>query len=124
RYRPKTVITPDTRYIHRNVVFRPEDAKPYGGIVYFGRKILYKTASGAHTVINSAIVNDAGCDFSNITLDVFPRLGDTLDVMDHLSTYLYQDGFMPLVRANAHAAIPLEKGARLLEKIFEGKTGG
>jgi len=119
KYPPATVITPDTKYVHKNIVFRPEDAKAYGKDTYFGRKVLYKTKSRAHTVINTAILNEAGEEFSNITAEAFPRLGDTLDVMDHLSTYLYQDGFMPLVRAHAHAAIPLERGSRILEKMIQ-----
>jgi hypothetical protein len=57
-------------------------------------------------------------DFSNTSMDAFPRLGDALNVLDHLSTYLYQDGFMPLVRAHAHAAIPLKRGTNILLGLF------
>ena len=39
--------------------------------------------------------------------------------MDELSTYLYEDGFAPLVRAHAHAAIPLKAGTGLLANIFK-----
>lgn len=119
KYAPGTVIIPDAKYINRNIVFRPEDSKPSGIDTYFGRKIFYKTKSGSHAVINSAIVNLQGEDFSNTSQEAFPRLSDALNVLDHLSTYLYEDGFMPLIRAHAHAAIPLKRGAEILSSLFK-----
>lgn len=116
---------PDAAYVNRNIVFRPADAKPHGASTYFGRKVLYKTRSGEHAVINTAMVNKGAHDFMRSALDCFPRLGDVLDIMDHLSTYLYKDGFMPLVRAHAHAAIPLQRGGEILENLFkaDGQAG-
>lgn len=114
-----TVIAPTKRYVHRNIVFRPDNAKPHGKDTYFGRKILYKTRSSNHAVLNCAMLNDASDDFDRNDPSCYPRLGDILDIMDHLSTYLYQDGFMPLVRAHAHAAIPLQKGTDILSSLFE-----
>jgi len=119
RYAPGTVIIPDARYINRNIVFRPEDAKPSGVDTYFGRKVFYKTRNSAHAVLNMGIVNEEGEDFRVTSLSAFPRLGDALNVLDHLSTYLYQDGFMPLVRAHAHAAIPLKRGTAILTGLFD-----
>lgn len=121
KFPPGTVIIPDARYINRNIVFRPENAKPSGVDTYFGRKVFYKTRDSAHAVVNLAIVNSEGEDFYNVTLDAFPRLGDALDVLDHLSTYLYEGGFMPLVRAHAHAAIPLKRGTEILASLFQSK---
>ena len=121
KFEPGTVIAPDARYENRNIVFRPEDAKPSGIDTYFGRKIFYKTKNSAHAVLNAAIVNDAGADFHNVSLEAFPRLSDALNILDHLSTYLYQDGFMPLVRAHAHAAIPLKRGTEILAGLFQQK---
>jgi hypothetical protein len=118
RFQPRTAIVPDAKYINRNIVFRPVDAKPSGIDTYFGRKVLYKTGSSSHAVINFAIVNDDAQDFNNTSKEAFPRLGDALNVLDHLSTYLYEDGFMPLVRAHAHAAIPLKRGAEILSRLF------
>src|SRR5262249_4834394 len=118
KFPPQTVLAPSARYINRNIVFRPEDAKASGVDTYFGRKILYKTKSSAHAVLNLAIVNDEGEDFHNVSTDAFPRLGDALNILDNLSTYLYEDGFMPLVRAHAHAAIPLKRGTEILNALF------
>lgn len=121
KFTPGTVLIPDAKYVNRNIVFRPEDAKPSGEDTYFGRKIFYKTKNGAHAVVNLGIVNEAGADFTNSSLAAFPRLPDALNVLDHLSTYLYQDGFMPLVRAHAHAAIPLRRGTQILAGLFQSQ---
>jgi NurA domain len=118
KFSPGTVLIPDSKYVNRNIVFRPADAKPSGADTYFGRKVFYKTRNSAHAVINMAIVNKQSEDFDDVTLAAFPRLGDALNVLDHLSTYLYQDGFMPLVRAHAHAAIPLQRGTDIIMGLF------
>jgi hypothetical protein len=118
RFAPGTVLIPDSRYVNRNIVFRPVEAKPSGADTYFGRKVFYKTKNSAHAVLNIGMVNEESEDFSNTSPDAFPRLGDALNVLDHLSTYLYQDGFMPLVRAHAHAAIPLKRGTDILLGLF------
>lgn len=118
RFAAGTVLIPDAVYVNRNIVFRPEDSKPSGADTYFGRKIFYKTKNAAHAVLNVAMVNAAGADFSDTSDAAFPRLGDALNILDHLSTYLYQDGFMPLVRAHAHAAIPLKRGTDILMNMF------
>lgn len=113
-----TALAPDKAYTHRHIVLRPEDAKAHGHATYYGRKVLYKNAVGQHSVITTPIVNDAGQDRDCTSEDAFPRIGEALDIMDELGTHLYADGFAPLVRAHAHAAIPLRAGTRMLEEIF------
>lgn len=119
RFDPRTVLIPDSRYVNRNITLRPEKARPSGTATYFGRKVFYKTAAGAHAVLNIGMTNEDAADFTRADPACFPRLGDALNILDHLSTYLYQDGFMPLVRAHAHAAIPLKRGADILKGIME-----
>ena len=111
-------FAPDLEYIHRHIVLQPEGSKPYGSATYYGRKVLYKNAVGQHSVITMPIVNDAGRDPSCTSAEAYPRIGEALDIMDELGTHLYADGFAPLVRAHAHAAIPLRMGSRMLEEIF------
>ena len=113
-----TAFAPDLNYIHKHIVLRPEDAKPYGQATYYGRKILYKNVSGDHSVVMTPIVNGDGRDPHCVAETAYPRIGEALDIMDELSTYLYRDGFAPLVRAHAHAAIPLRAGTRILAEIF------
>lgn len=118
RLAASTALAPDLDYIHRHIVLHPPGAKPWGDATYYGRKVLYKNHVGQHSVVMTPIVNPAGVDLSHIGDDAYPRLGEALDLMDELSTYLYEDGFEPLVRAHAHAAIPLRMGTRLLEDLF------
>ena len=113
-----TALVPDLNYIHKHIVLRPPDAKPYGEATYYGRKVLYKNRAGQHSVIMTPIVNESGRDPHCVAEAVYPRLGEALDIMDELATHLYQDGFAPLVRAHAHAAIPLKTGTRILSEIF------
>ena len=118
-YPAKTVLGLDAAYINKYVVSRPETSKPHGADTYFGRKLFYKTASGEHAVITIGMVNQLSRKFELVVPECFPRLGDTLDILDHLGTYLYRDGFMPLVRAHAHAAIPLVRGASIIKSLFQ-----
>ncbi len=87
RYPNGTVFAPDAAYINRNIALRPASAKPHGEDTYFGRKLFYKTASGGHAVVTTAMVNQASQDFRRCDAECFPRLGDMLDVLDHLATY-------------------------------------
>ena len=114
----KTALAPTMDYINYHIVHRPPNSKDFGRQTYYGRKILYKNRNGQHSVITTPIINDAGVDKNCIRLDVFPRLGEILEIMDELSTYLYEDGFAPLVRAHAHAAIPLKTGTEILHRLF------
>lgn len=124
RYPAGTVLIPDARYINLNIVRRPEASKPSGQDTYFGRKIFYKNRNGSHNTINLAMTNDQAADFHNVSVEAFPRLGDALNILDHLSTYLHDGGFIPLIRAHAHSAIPLRHGAEILASMFPPSRGG
>lgn len=113
-----TALAPDIAYIHKHIALRPPNAKPYGEDTYYGRKVLYKNKAGQHSVVMTPIVDDKGQDLSYVDESAYPRIGEALDIMDELSTHLYQDGFAPLVRAHAHAAIPLKTGSRIPKRIF------
>ena len=117
-----TVLAPTTNYIFRHIRPNPNSNKAYGQAVYYGRKILYKNRAGQHAVVMTPIVNRAGREPNGTELSAFPRLGEALDIVDDLYTHLYRDGFIPLVRANAHAAIPLRRGQRILQSLFDAES--
>ncbi len=114
----KTVLAPDTQYIHHYIIAKAAKTKDYGKDTYYSRKLLYKNATGQHSVITTPMINDASQDLSNCQPEAFPRLGNALELMDELSSYLYQDSFAPLVRAHAHAAIPIKVGTRILSELL------
>ena len=113
-----TALVPTTEYIYRHIVPNPDSTKSYGQAVHYGRKVMYKNNAGQHAVVMTPIVNDVGAEPNSADLEVFPRLGDALDIIDDLYTHLYRDGFIPLIRANAHAAIPLRRGQGILAELF------
>ena len=114
-----TALVPTTEYIYRHIVPNPNSAKPYGQAVYYGRKVLYKNSTGQHAVLMTPIVSPSGAEPNSSNVSDFPRLGDALDIIDDLYTHLYRDGFIPLIRANAHAAIPLRRGQGILAELFK-----
>lgn len=114
----QTILAPSTKYAHRNIVYRPEDMKPHGQGMYFGRKIMYKTATKNHAIINTATTTPASKNYDKNDLDVYPRIADIANIVDYLSSYLYEGGFVPLIRAHAHAAIPLKTGGDILREII------
>ncbi|MXX87301.1 MAG: hypothetical protein F4Y71_12685 [Acidobacteria bacterium] len=113
-----TALAPSKDYTHQHIVNRPAEAKDFGSQTYYGRKVLYKNRNGQHSVVTTPIVNPSGEDKNCIDRHAFPRLGETLNILDDLATYLYEDGFAPLVRAHAHAAIPLKAGTEILHRLF------
>lgn len=117
-----TALAPTTDYIFRHIRPNPNSDKAYGQAVYYGRKILYKNRAGQHAVVMTPIVNHVGRERNGTDLRAFPRLGEALDIMDDLHTHLYRDGFIPLIRAHAHAAIPLRQGQRILQDLFDEES--
>lgn len=119
RYPERTALLPPIDYIHRNIVYRPPTAKEWGKDTYFGRIVLYKSATGQRMVVNTAMTTNAAADLSDTSLGAYPGLPETLSVVDQLSTYLFEGGFVPIVRAHSHAAIPLKLGGEILKSLFE-----
>ena len=114
-----TALVPTTEYVYKHIAPSPNSTKAYGQAVHYGRKIMYKSNSGQHAVLMTPIVNSAGDEPNSTSPEAFPRLGDALDIIDDLYSHLYSDGFIPLIRANAHAAIPLRQGHSMLAKLFK-----
>ena len=110
---------PTTKYVYKHIAPNPSSTKAYGQAVHYGRKIMYKSRNGQHAVLMTPIVNSTGGEPNSTSLEAFPRLGDALDIIDDLYSHLYSDGFIPLIRANAHAAIPLRQGHRMLAELFK-----
>ena len=103
-------------YIRDNIV-RSETNKPYGRGTYFGRKFFYKTELGHRLVVNTACYNKWQMDISTAEPEKFPRLADTLNLLDALSSNLYPNSLSPLISAHSEAAIPLYLGGKILDNI-------
>jgi hypothetical protein len=106
----------DDNYIKRNVIFS-DSTKVYGQDTYFGRKLFYKTSSGAFVVASVPLLNDKQKILTTAELNQFNRLSDSLNLLDRLVSSRYPNSLAPLISAHAEAAIPMNLGSRVLEKI-------
>ena len=119
RFPDQTVSALHDEYIKENIVPADKKGKAFGEDTHFGRVVLYKTNKGEHAVIHTAMLNLASEDFRSNSPECYPRLHDVLDVVDQLATHIYDAGLIPLVRAHAHAAIPLKRGTDIIKSLLE-----
>lgn len=113
---PRTVFMPDDKYIKSNIVFSTSP-KRYGIDTYFGRKVLYKTLSGARLVIDVPFLNDEQDSLANSEFGPYSELGTLCALLDRLVSSRYPNALTSLVTANAQAAIPLNLGGKVLEQL-------
>lgn len=103
-------------YIKKNIIFR-DSPKDYGTDTHFGRKLFYKTESGARLVVSLPFLNDSHREMKRADPDQYPRLADALSLLDQLVSSRYPNSLSPLISAHAEAAIPMNLGARVLEEL-------
>lgn len=103
-------------YIKKNIRFS-DSPKAYGTDTHFGRKLFYKTVSGACLVASLPFLDDSHRDMTRADPDQYPRLADALSLLDQLVSSRYPNSLMPLISAHAEAAIPMNLGARVLEEL-------
>lgn len=103
-------------YINQNIIFS-DSKRFYGRQSYFGRKLFYKTSSGARIVATLPFLAEEHKDLNNAEVTQFPRLTDAVRLLDQLVSSRYPNALSPLVAANAEAAIPLNLGKKVLERL-------
>ena len=123
-FQPRTCFLPSDAYIKRRIIYSAS-GKRYGADTYFGRKMFYKTSSGAKVVVNIPFLSDsqdtlepAGPDdlsFSDIGL--YPQIPVICDLLDRLVSSRFENAVAPIVNANAAAAVPLNLGAKVLQQL-------
>jgi hypothetical protein len=122
RINKNSVLLLDNAYIRKYIVPSPTDSI-HGKYTYYGRPFLYKTATGALIVGISAILSAEQNDRSTAELKQFPRLADTLDLLDLLVSVRYPNAVIPLIAAHAEAAIPMQMGERVLDRLAREHVG-
>lgn len=103
-------------YIKRRIIFSNSD-RDYGRNTYFGRKAFYKTQSGALVVCTLPFLSENHRDLKHATPDQYPRLVDAMELLDKLVSARYRNAITPLISAHAEAAIPMNIGKRVLERL-------
>lgn len=110
------------RYIKERVKFS-ESEKRYGADTYFGRKLFYKTASGARIVATIPFLTEEQDTLDSDDISLYPQFATACALLDKLVSSRYPNSLSPLVAANAQAAIPLNLGARVLEQLAKALMG-
>ena len=114
---PGTALLPSSPYIRKHIVVG--EGKDYGVDTYFGRKFFYKTKSGARLVASLPFLYHSDRDVSRAEPDQFPRLSDAINLLDELASFRYPNAISPLISAHAEAAIPLNIGKKVLERLTQ-----
>jgi hypothetical protein len=116
RFPVQTVGLIDDAYIKRNIIFSNSD-RLFGRNTYFGRKFFYKTRTGALLVGLLPHLRPGDDDLLRAEPNQYPRLSDTLTVLDELVCVRYPNSLSALVAAHAEAAIPLHLGNDILGQL-------
>jgi hypothetical protein len=94
---------------------------------YFGRKLYYHARDGQLLVITVPPGRGAAYGGSRSedpsSLDRFPTLSRTLDLLDSVGTRLYDDAVIPVSLAHHWAAYPLANAERVLRILTERTIG-
>ena len=122
RIAPGSALLLDNPYIRKYVVPSTTDSI-HGDDTYYGRPFLYKTATGALIVGISAILTPEHEDRFTALPAQFSRLPDVLDLLDLLVSARYPNAVIPLIAAHAEAAIPLQMGERVLDRLTREHIG-
>ncbi len=103
-------------YIKQNIIYSQSE-DPYGRRTYFGRKFFYKTRSGSLIVATLPFLDDDHKVTKRAEPSQYPRLADAMGVLDKLFSSRYPNSLAPIVAAHAEAAIPLNMGKTILERL-------
>lgn len=116
RFQPRTYLLPTDSYIKRKIILS-DSTKRYGADTYFGRKLFYKTASGARIVASIPFLSDDQDSLDSDVPTAFPRFGTICNLLDKLVTSRFPNALAPIVSAHAHASIPLHLGQKVLTQL-------
>lgn len=105
------------QYIKKHIVFNDRPDFVYLKDTAFGRKIFYKTNAGHRVVASIATYNNYQSNPETAFPAQFPRLIDILQLLDKLVSNRYENSVTPLATAHAEAAIPLNLGKSIFDKI-------
>ncbi|MEJ7849540.1 MAG: hypothetical protein WKF92_15770 [Pyrinomonadaceae bacterium] len=112
----QTALLPTDEYIRKFVVFTT-NTHQYGDVTYFGRKLFYRTRTGAQIVATLPFLKADDRDLDTALAGQFPRLADALNLFDALGSSRYPNALIPITLAHGEAAIPARLGKRVLETL-------
>jgi hypothetical protein len=115
-FAPRSCFLLSDSYIKRRVIYS-NSTKRYGLDTYFGRKMFYKTSSGARIVANIPFLTKEQDTLNSSDLHLYPQVPVSCAVLDKLVSSRYPNALSPIVAAHAQAAIPLNLGGKVLQQL-------
>jgi hypothetical protein len=112
----RSYLLPTDSYIKERIIFSTSP-KRYGADTYFGRKFLYKTASGAQIVASLPFLDTSQDTLSSNDIALYPEFAAYCALLDKLVSSRYPNALTPIVAAHAQASIPLHLGAKVLQQL-------
>lgn len=112
----RTFMLPTDKYIKDRIIFSTS-TKRYGMDTYFGRKLFYKTASGARIVADIPFLDDKQDTLDTDDISLYREFGAACALLDTLASSRYPNSVSPLISAHAQAAIPLRLGTKVLQQL-------
>ncbi|MDD2710313.1 MAG: DNA double-strand break repair nuclease NurA [Verrucomicrobiae bacterium] len=109
---------PTDGYIKERVIFS-DSAKRYGADTYFGRKVFYKTKSGARIVASIPFLTPEQDSLASDDPTPYPQFGTICALLDKLVTSRFPNALAPIVSAHAQASIPLHLGQKVLRQLAQ-----
>ncbi len=116
RFNPRSFILPTDKYIKERIIFSTSE-KRYGIDTYFGRKLFYKTSSGARLVADIPFLTDEQDTLETDDGSEYPDFQIVCGLLDKLVSSRYPNSLSPIISAHAQAAIPLQLGAKVLQQL-------
>lgn len=117
----RLMLLPDKYIYSRILTFRQDTTKPYGEDTYYGQKFIYKTNRDQLFVIT--------IPKRSVRLDNpwepehYPRLAETLLLLEKVGTTLYENALIPVALAHDFVSIPLRTGSRVLHLLSQTHLG-
>lgn len=115
---PGTYFLPTGGYIKQRIIYS-DSPKRYGEDTYFGRKLFYKTKSGAQIVANMPFLTTEQDTLESDDPALFPQFGTVCALLDKLVTSRFPNALSPIVSAHAQASIPLHLGQKVLKQLAQ-----
>lgn len=116
---PQTLFLLTNDYIRHHIAF---GERKYGEVTYFGRKIFYKTKTKALICATIPYLRNGDDNLDTSDPAQFPRLEDTLTILDQLASARYPNAIIPVLAAHAECSIPLTQGRRVLEMLTKERS--
>lgn len=118
RFSNRSYLLPTDAYIKERITFSESD-KRYGADTYFGRKVFYKSKSGARIVMTIPFLDDSQDTLESQDISLYPQFGMICALLDKLVSSRIPNSVSPILTAHAHAAIPLHLGAKVLTSLAQ-----